>query len=389
MSTSFILIVGCIILAAGSTSLMAVRWSNRHLLGLGWLGGAFATGGAGALLLGLSEKLPDILTFLGADGLILLSFVLLHVSFMELLDAPSLLPRFGLVLLAVEVAAYFITVHLIPSGQFRILIISVLIAAQLAHTALFLVRQPKAGILAPVWFNIVLLAGFCVLNLIRGAVSFLRMVKPPFAFYIHPNAVYVLFILAALGLAFGFFWLTTAQLAHKLEHLASTDPLTRIYNRRAFLEWCDREVVKSVRTGAPFSLLILDLDHFKRINDLFGHHGGDAALVAVVETMQNAVRGIDTLGRWGGEEFVILLPKADAEAAIIVANRVRNAVEAMRLPAFEKEDSAEAPEEALTVSLGLSTWRGPHDTIKDLAQRADAALYQAKAAGRNRVLVQS
>jgi diguanylate cyclase (GGDEF)-like protein len=388
MGTGFILIVGCIILAAGSGSLMAVRLSNRHLTGLGWLGASFATGGTGALLLGLSGNLPEVLTFLGADGLVLVSFVLLHVSFMESLDNPSLLPRFGLLLVALEVAAYLVALHHLPSAQFRVVAISILIAAQLGQTAFFLVRQAKEGIRAPIWFNITVLVSFCLLNLVRALASFLQMVNSSIGFHIYSDAVYILFILAALGLAFGFFWLTTAQLANKLEHLASTDPLTRIYNRRAFLEWCDREVAKSARTQAPFSLLILDLDHFKRINDLFGHHSGDATLIAVVETMQNAVRGIDILGRWGGEEFVILLPGANAEAAMIVANRVCKAVQAMRLPVFEQKVPSEDPPEALTVSLGLSTWRGPDDTIKDIARRADSALYQAKAAGRNRVLAE-
>lgn len=183
---------------------MAVRLSNRHLLGLGWLGGAFATGGAGAMLLGLSGRLPEILTFLGADGLVLLAFVLLHVSFTELLDTSSLLPRFGLVLLAIEVAAYFLDVHLMPNAQFRVIVISLLIAAQLAQTAFFLLRQPKKGILAPVWFNIGVLAGFGVLNLIRATAAILRMVKTLFQIPVDTSAVYVLFILAALGLAFGF-----------------------------------------------------------------------------------------------------------------------------------------------------------------------------------------
>jgi GGDEF domain-containing protein len=94
---------------------------------------------------------------------------------------------------------------------------------------------------------------------------------------------FVLYLAIALGIAFGFFWMSTTMLSVSLENIASIDPLTLIYNRRFFLKWCEKELVRSQRSGIPFSLLLIELDHFKLINDSFGHHSGDSVLCAVVE----------------------------------------------------------------------------------------------------------
>ena len=124
------------------------------------------------------------------------------------------------------------------------------------------------------------------------------------------------FVAVTLGLGFGVFWMSTTALTNGLEQMASTDPLTRTFNRRVFLRWCERERERNSEKGAPFSVLMIDFDHFKSINDTYGHHTGDEVLVSAVEHMQNAIRGIDVLGRWGGEEFAVLLPGATADAAV-------------------------------------------------------------------------
>ena len=131
---------------------------------------------------------------------------------------------------------------------------------------------------------------------------------------------------------------------------------------------------------------MVDLDHFKQINDRFGHTGGDLALCAVVEQMQDSIRGIDVLGRWGGEEFVALLPGAAQGDALVVAQRIRRNVERIDLARSYEEPFGHAPEVRLTVSLGLASYGGTADSIEAMLQRADEALYQAKRAGRNRVL---
>jgi diguanylate cyclase (GGDEF)-like protein len=129
---------------------------------------------------------------------------------------------------------------------------------------------------------------------------------------------------------------------------------------------------------------MVDLDHFKTVNDRFGHPVGDSALLAVVECMQNSVRGIDVLARWGGEEFAALLPNSSHEAAFIVAERMRNNIADIELAVPERLPGDPAFLR-LTASIGIATYQ-PSDTIQTLLSRADRGLYLAKDSGRNRVL---
>ena len=124
---------------------------------------------------------------------------------------------------------------------------------------------------------------------------------------------------------------------------------------------------------------MMDVDHFKRVNDHYGHSGGDMALVAVVEAMQDSVRGIDVLGRWGGEEFTALLPGTNLESAHLVADRVRQNIEKLEL-------QTNSGPMRITVSIGVATVRDARDDVKGMLLRADKALYQAKKNGRNQVL---
>lgn len=168
----------------------------------------------------------------------------------------------------------------------------------------------------------------------------------------------------------------------ELERLATIDPLTSTLNRRCLLEAIDEEMERTWRHGHPLSVLLIDIDHFKTINDTYGHAAGDAALQTTVERIRQRLRKNDVLGRIGGEEFLVLLPETDAEGAVILANRLRTGI-------------AQRPVEALgnvfevTASLGIAQCRGCDETIEQLLHRADAALYTAKASGRNRVVVAS
>lgn len=164
--------------------------------------------------------------------------------------------------------------------------------------------------------------------------------------------------------------------------MAGTDPLTRLANRRVFREWMQRELLRSLRTSVPFSLLVVDLDHFKRVNDTMGHNAGDEVIRICVERMQDSVRGIDVLARWGGEEFVALLPRASVDAAELVGERIRRNIEEPIKLRIRGEDKVLR----ITVSLGVTSYRGGEDTIEDMFDRADRALYEAKAAGRNCIL---
>ncbi|MFO1037287.1 MAG: EAL domain-containing protein [Geminicoccaceae bacterium] len=160
--------------------------------------------------------------------------------------------------------------------------------------------------------------------------------------------------------------------------LATVDTLTGAYNRRFFLEQAPRLLERCRRDGASAALILFDIDHFKLVNDRYGHHAGDAALRAVVDTCRAVVRPGDLIGRWGGEEFIVLLPDADSTAASAIAERLRIALSELRLV-------ADGQAYALTISAGIAATGATGRSHDELLRDADEALYAAKAAGRNRV----
>ncbi|NRF71103.1 diguanylate cyclase [Aquincola sp. S2] len=176
------------------------------------------------------------------------------------------------------------------------------------------------------------------------------------------------------------------RLEARLRELASVDGLTGIANRRVFDEVLARECQRAQRSGPPLSLVMADIDHFKRYNDRHGHQAGDDCLRQVARAIATAVGRVgDLAARYGGEEFAVVLPNTDAAAAALVAERIRAAVAALALPHGASETAA-----CVTVSLGVATLAaqplpGAADTPQTLLARADQALYRAKAAGRNRV----
>ncbi len=161
------------------------------------------------------------------------------------------------------------------------------------------------------------------------------------------------------------------------EEASRTDPLTGLKNRRGFLEACDEALRRHRRSGQPVSIILADLDHFKQVNDALGHAAGDGVLREIARTFVSSLREQDTVGRWGGEEFVLLLPDTPLAGALRVAETLRRKVADLPIAA------GAAP---LTLSLGVAVYR-PGTDIEETIARADRALYRAKEAGRNRVAV--
>jgi diguanylate cyclase (GGDEF)-like protein/PAS domain S-box-containing protein len=164
-------------------------------------------------------------------------------------------------------------------------------------------------------------------------------------------------------------------LAAEAQKLAMTDALTGLANRRCTLDWLDRFLKVSARESSPLALVMFDIDHFKGINDCFGHATGDSVLVRVSELTRQQVRAGDLIGRIGGEEFVWLLPEAGSASARGMAERLRLAIQ-------HGSSAGDLPK--VTVSLGMAHYRRG-DTAEGLLARADAALYEAKQGGRNQV----
>jgi diguanylate cyclase (GGDEF)-like protein len=186
-------------------------------------------------------------------------------------------------------------------------------------------------------------------------------------------------ILLILGLLALVYYRLVAEAQASLHEQASTDPLTQLRNRRHAMEAAQREAAVFARGGRPLALVIGDVDHFKHINDEHGHEVGDQALKAIAQSLREGVRTIDHVSRWGGEEFLVLLPGTEQEEARHVAERLRRLVQQIgTLP--------EGLPVALSITLGVSVL-APGESIEHALARADRALYEGKESGRNRVIL--
>jgi two-component system, sensor histidine kinase LadS len=200
----------------------------------------------------------------------------------------------------------------------------------------------------------------------------------PLLFYGLPLSMVAAAILVALGVADR---LREQRVAlSDAERRAQTDPLTGVLNRRSLIERLHAACVRAQARGLPIALLFIDLDHFKAINDTRGHLAGDACLRAVIEPIQKELRLSDVIGRYGGEEFVVILSSADASAAQAIAQRIRERVEGLEVAGF-------GPPIRLTCSIGVAASDALGVWGQELVASADAAVYAAKNAGRNQVHV--
>ncbi len=168
----------------------------------------------------------------------------------------------------------------------------------------------------------------------------------------------------------------------ELENKAHIDYLTGVSNRRHFMERANQDLLRAARYNSPLSILMLDIDFFKKINDSHGHKAGDAVLIKLTEICQQILREVDSIGRIGGEEFAILLPETKQQEAVEVAERLRTALAMAKVPL----ESGGLPLQ-FTVSIGVASLVSKEDNLDVLLNRADKALYAAKDAGRNRVSV--
>ena len=177
-----------------------------------------------------------------------------------------------------------------------------------------------------------------------------------------------------------------ATLYGKIEQLSVTDELTGLLNRRGFFQLGEREFERALRFGRSLSALMLDIDHFKRVNDTHGHAGGDQVLRVLADCFRQNTRAIDIAGRYGGEEFALLLPEILQSETIQIAERLRQSMADLSIPIGSENGDSSPVDISITVSIGVAALSQDGQSLTDLMDRADQALYRAKDSGRNRVI---
>ncbi|MCU0758893.1 MAG: diguanylate cyclase [Steroidobacteraceae bacterium] len=299
----------------------------------------------------------------------------------EIADLKRFSPRvyagFGALAIAFVVLAFANVVHVFGLGGQLASIGNVLFLGTAAFTVVVAFLAWRRGSRAAGWFLIAW--GLLEATTIATAGGFLVQGTDPWPLaWGLPASMVTAAVFVALGVADR---LREQRVAlTEAERRAQTDPLTGVLNRRSLLERLDAACLRAQARGLPISLLFIDLDHFKSINDTFGHQAGDACLLAVIRPIQAELRQSDVIGRYGGEEFVVILSSADAAAAQAIADRILQRVADLQVEGFG------APIR-LTCSIGVASSETLGVWGEQLISRADGAVYAAKNSGRNQVKV--
>ncbi|MGW8391602.1 GGDEF domain-containing protein [Pseudoduganella sp. HUAS MS19] len=366
-----------------------------------WAMSALA-GGAAALLAANAAALPDYLGTIADNTLTVVSLVFIHRGTAILVGArPS--DRHYVLGVAAAAAGFAWFSYVQPSVQARIGLVSAYRAAFYCATLLMLVKRPglPAGArylvdilaLAAIWsllrLGAALFSGSHIDSFLAGGSSFAVMVTVGGTLHVLVNAFQFRLeseqirdeLAAHAGRLRKKRDMLKAEVAERTAELtlqASTDSMTGIANRRHLMERGNDEIERARRYHLPLALLLLDIDHFKQINDRFGHPAGDKLLQVIAQACQTNARNVDLPGRLGGEEFALLMPETSAVAARLAAERLRRAIAAIT------PELSGVPHQ-VTASFGVAALRSHDASMEGLLVRADAALYRAKNGGRNRV----
>jgi diguanylate cyclase (GGDEF)-like protein len=372
------------------TMLVVLALTNVAMAGLYWMafGGRFRDGlakwtlsfgvqGMTWLLFALRGYAPDILTVMLANALLMLVWPLQGAALLEFQGRR--LPSWAL--WSPPVVTGVAVELLLPDFRLRVIAVSLLAAASALVLAVLFFRERTA---ASARVRLMMTAGYicaCLLFIVRGIGVWLRPDSIVSAVTVSPamSLVYVVGFLIILMTSFGMLLMHKERADQALVRQATVDALTGAYNRGPFAEFAERELARAQRSGTPVSLMMLDVDRFKSINDGYGHPAGDQVLRHFAGRVNHCLRKGDLLVRYGGEEFCVLLPGIAAEGATNIAERIRSEVASSPIRIGESDIR-------ITVSIGITTDHDGERTLDTLISRADEALYRAKTGGRNRIV---
>ncbi|MDA3809227.1 MAG: GGDEF domain-containing protein [Spirochaetaceae bacterium] len=359
--------------------LLVFTFSNKRFKGLQYFAYANLSLFLGFLFISLRDLVPQFLSIVIANFLLAFAFFLYYygsVSFLKQRFMFRWLHFSGLFLLILSLA-YFTYIDVNVNN--RILIINSFLFIESIGIAVFFIKQSSYQFRVP---KLSVAYGF----IIYGLYSLIRVIwtlgESRIDDFLQDGIIYGLVFIFILVLivntAFSVIWIANSILNYDLETQAKIDPLTKVLNRRAFVDELTKEIARSKRESLTFSLIMADIDHFKNINDENGHLAGDSVLITFTRMVVENLRISDILSRFGGEEFIIILPNTNKKYAFETAERIRKIVEMGRHPFNGKNI-------AYTVSLGVASFDLESQNKEELLENVDEALYKAKTNGRNRV----
>jgi diguanylate cyclase (GGDEF)-like protein len=326
-----------------------------------------------SMLLGARGQIPDVISIICANVLLLTSVALFYWGTQRFFGLAPSYRRWSLVIVAtIPFMLWFGLIK--PNFSARVMFMTGLWFYMACLMILLIWRRGRE--VFSTRFTVVVLVVHASVLLLRFLTAFIPL---PGEDLLDPSRIQSLYITAnalnVLALCIGFILMASDKLSEEFERAASHDSLTNALLRRTVIGLCAQELERCRRHGRSMVLLLLDIDHFKAVNDTHGHQMGDRVLIDFVNRIIPLLRRSDQLGRFGGEEFLILLPETSQEEALVVAERIciRVAQPATDLP-------------PVTVSVGMTSNRPDEAQLDLLLARADKALYKAKQAGRNRIV---
>lgn len=355
---------------------------NRRIAGMHWFAASMVLGLVKLVLQGLEGLTPAAFNMV-ANELYLLSAFLQYLGLRWFVLRQPLRDRWPWIGVGLTLGLYatLFFAHVPYSGN--VLNVPFILLCVLSANLLLRFSRPPFAVIGRITAAVLL--GEMVISAYRAVLTNLRYRQPWETFQAHddPRWLYSLAAMAFLATLMSLCQLgfLVAELQRALAEQARTDALTGALNRRAIEDAALRETARSLRHGSDLCMIMIDVDNFKILNDKYGHISGDRALQALSHTVQALLRVSDFFARTGGEEFAILLPGANAKAALHIAERIRAAIALTDIP-------DESGPLHITVSIGLTQLVSPDDTWEAMMRRADTAMYEAKHQGRNRVSTQ-
>lgn len=365
-----------VFLGVGSLVFARIHPSFKGFKALGYSYFLFSFG---FILLGLRQYITDFLSIIVANVLIFSGFSLLIVGVLRFLQCEKkTFEKISLILLCGLIISFVYFTYIQSNVNFRIVIISTIVAGQSLFIGFKVLSHKEKSLLT---FNRFLGFSFFYCAFIFLCRAYFAINEPTINNFMNAGIIHALSLIAlqfvVITSCFSLTLGASQQLANKLAIQATIDSLTQLYNRRAFDEFAEKNVLRAQREKTPISLILMDIDLFKQVNDNYGHQVGDKVLQEFSLRLKNSLRQYDILARYGGEEFTLLLPDTNAKTAMIIAEKLR---EKIAQPVFFLEGEKDL---SITASFGVATNQGNHINWQQLISLADQALYHAKEEGRN------